>query len=287
MPSGEVLRADRQAFGSVVYDVVVRTHVWVAAAVTSLASFSAHTLEFEPSLAALGVVFLSTLLIYNLDTAIDLTAHDLTAHDLTAFGQGARARQTRALRLTWLSLGALLGLLTTLRWSTSAVVIGGAAACCLYAVPLGPHRWRMKALPGAKSLVVGSAVAIAVVLVPLVEHAIPWTTLTWLTLAFLGSLTTVNATLFDVRDLEQDHARGERTLPLLLGLTRTRLVLGIVVVAAFGTIAAVEPRLRQSAWLVLGALLPLSLWLGPRSAKGAYAWLVDGALFLPWLVSLS
>lgn len=276
MPSGEVLRAERQAFGRVVYDFVVRTHFWVAAAVTSLASFSAHTLEFQASLAALAVVFLSTLLIYNLDTAIDLIA----------LGEVARTRQKRALHLTWLSLVALLGLLTTLRWPTSALVLGGAGASCLYAVPLGPRKLRMKALPGAKSVVVGSAVAIAVVLVPLVEHAVPWTTLTWSTLAFLGSLTVVNATLFDVRDVEQDRARGMRTLPLLLGLTGTRLALGLVVVAAFGTFAALEPRLRQPAWLVLGALLPLSLWLGPRSPKSAYAWLVDGALFLPWLVSL-
>jgi len=64
------------------------------------------------------------------------------------------------------------------------------------------------------------------------------------------------------------------------------VLLSVAVVAAFGTLAALEPRLRQPAWLVLGALLPLSLALGPRSPKSAYAWLVDGALFLPWLVSL-
>jgi len=282
MASGELARVERPAVAGVVYDVVVRTHFWVAAAVTSLASFSAHTLEFQPSLASLGVVFLSTLLIYNLDTAIDLIA----LGDETRLGEETRTRQTRALCLTWLALCALLGLLTTLRWSTSALVIGGAAACCLYAVPLGPRKWRLKALPGAKSLVVGSAVAIAVVLVPLIEHGVRWTALSGLTLVFLGSLTIANATLFDVRDLEQDRARGLRTLPVLLGLTATRVVLSVGVVAAFGTLAALEPRLQQPAWPLVGALLPLSLCLGPRSPQAAYAWLVDGALFLPWLVSL-
>ena len=144
----------------------------------------------------------------------------------------------------------------------------------------------MKALPGAKSLVVGSAVAVAVVCVPLVERGAHWTSLTWSSLALLLTLTIVNATLFDVRDLEQDGARGLRTLPVVLGLKATRALLGIGATGALTTIAAVEPRLSRPALLVLGALLPPIVLLGPRSPRCAYAWLVDGALFLPWFVTL-
>lgn len=274
--SGQLVQAARQPLGAVLYDYAVRTHLWVAGAVTSLASFSAHALEFQPSLAALGVVFFSTLLIYNLDTAIDL---------MPSRGE-AGGRQRRAARLTWLSLAAMLALLTTMRWATSVLVVGGAAVCCLYAVPLGAGGFRMKALPGAKSAVVGGAVAIAVVLVPLVEHGSAWPALTWATLGFLATLTLVNATLFDVRDLEQDRARGLRTLPVILGLRATRVLLSLGATASFSALAAVEPRLRQPAGLVLSALLPLVLVLGPRSPKSAYAWLVDGTLFIPWLLSL-
>ncbi len=281
--SGELIAAQRPPLSAVLYDYIVRTHLWVAGAVTSLASFAAHELEYTPSLAALGVVFFSTLLIYNLDTAIDLAP----------LGGASGARQQRALRLSGLGLVAVLGLLTTLHWATSALVVGGAAVCCSYAVPLGARGFRMKALPGAKSVVVGSAVAIAVVFVPLVEHGGPWSEhggpwseRCWSTLALLGTLTLTNATLFDVRDLEPDRARGLRTLPVILGLRATRVVLGLGATAALGALATFEPRLRQVAWLLLAALLPLITWLGPRSPKGAYAWLVDGALFIPWLLSL-
>lgn len=274
--SGQVVQERRQSLSAFLYDTLVRTHAWVAAGVTSLASFAAQQLEFEPSLAALGVVFFCTLLIYNLDTAIDLTPRR---------GE-ASARQTRATRLTALALAAVIGLLTTLHWTTCALVVGGAAVCCLYAVPLGRRKLRMKALPGAKSLVVGSAVATAVVLVPLVEHGPAWTAAVGSTLAFLGTLTIVNATLFDVRDLEQDRARELRTLPVILGPKATRFLLGIGATASVGALAALEPRLRQPAGLVLAALLPLILWLNPRSPKSAYALLVDGALFIPWLSSL-
>ena len=272
---GAVSRGAVSRGSAVLYETIVRSHCWVALAVTSLASFSAHVLEYQPSLAALGVVFFSTLLIYNLDTAIDL---------LSARGE-LQARQTRATRLAWLALVTVLGLLATMRWATSALVIGGAAVCCLYAVPLGPRRFRMKALPGAKSLVVGSAVAIAVVCVPLIEHGSAWSPLVWATLACVGTATIVNATLFDVRDLEQDRARGLSTLPVLLGLRATRILLCVGATACFGALAKLEPLLRQTAWLMLTALVPLVLSLGPRSPKSAYSWLVDGALFVPWFFS--
>ena len=272
--SAEVTHAERQQLGAVLYEYSVGTHLWVACAVTSLALFAGHVLAFEPSLAALGVVFFSTLLIYNLDTALDLRQSD------------DGLRHLRAVRLTWLGLGGVLGLLATTHWSTAALVLAGAGVSCLYAVPLGSRGFRMKALPGAKSLVVGSAVAIAVVCVPLVEQGAPWTSLTWSTLALLLTLTSVNATLFDVRDLEQDGARGLRTLPVVLGLKTTRALLGVGAAGALTTIAALEPRLSRPAFFVLATLLPLILLLGPRSPRSAYAWLVDGALFLPCFVTL-
>lgn len=294
--SGELVGAERHPhpLGAVLYDCAVRTHLWVAAAVTSLAGFAAHQLEYTPSLAALGVVCFSTLLIYNLDTAIDLKsprsvrsarAAQSVRSTRAAWGE-SEARQKRALRLALFALVAVLALLTTLHWTTTTLVATGAAICCLYAVPLGSRGYRMKALPGAKSFVVGSAVAIAVVFVPLVEHGGAWPAQCWPTLALIATLTLVNATLFDVRDLEHDRAFGVRTLPVILGQKTTRFVLGLSATASLGVLATLEPRLRQSAWLLLGTLLPLIAWLSPRSPKSAYAWLVDGALFLPWLLSL-
>lgn len=275
MPSSTQLApAERQQFGAVLYEYSVGTHLWVACAVTSLALFAGHMLAFEPNLAALGIVFFSTLLIYNLDTALDSSrSEDVLRH-------------VRAVRLTWLALAGVLGLVATTHWSTAALVGAGAGVSCLYAVPLGSRGFRMKALPGAKSLVVGGAVATAVVCVPLVERGAPWTSLTWSTLALLATLTIVNATLFDVRDVEQDAARGLRTLPIVLGLKTTRALLGVGATGALTTLALLEPRLSRAAWLVLAALVPLIVMLGPRSPRSAYAWLVDGALFLPWFVTL-
>lgn len=285
--SGGLVGAERHPhpLGAVLYDCAVRTHLWVAAAVTSLAGFAAHQLEYTPSLAALGVVCFSTLLIYNLDTAIDLKSARSVRSVRSAWGE-FEARQKRALSLALFALVAVLALLTTLHWTTATLVAAGAAVCCLYAVPLGSRGYRMKALPGAKSFVVGSAVAIAVVFVPLVERGGAWPAQCWPTLALIATLTLVNATLFDVRDLEHDRAFGVRTLPVILGQKTTRFVLGLSATASLGALATLEPRLRQSAWLLLGTLLPLIAWLSPRSPKSAYAWLVDGALFLPWLLSL-
>ncbi len=288
--SSQYLEEARQPLGATLYDYCVRSHLWVAGAVTSLAAFSMKQLELGTSLTSLAIVFFSTLLIYNLDTTLDLRG--VGSNGAPPFEGNAADLPTRQLRASGLCCGALASLLASLiatSWQTAIWVLAGAAICCLYAVPLGSRRLRMKALPGAKSLVVGSAVAIAVVTVPWVEagssHALSLDRPAWYVLWFVATLTTVNATLFDIRDLRQDQLRGLRTLPVVFGLSATRRALVLAAVVSFLALALLVPELRLDAMLLLATLVPLTLTLSPGSPRSAYAWLVDGALFLPWLVS--
>lgn len=281
--SSQLLHAERQLVGATVYDYCVRTHLWVASAVTTLALFACRRLDCEPSLGALAIVFFATLLIYNLDTTLDLRG----ASTSSFAGDDLSRQQSRAAKLTFGSLIGLVAVLATTNWLTVALVVSGAGVCCLYAVPLGPRRFTMKALPGAKSLVVGGAVAIAVVTVPVAEQGLGWGRDTWITLGFIATLTTVNATLFDVRDLEHDGRRGLRTLPVVLGLGWTRALLATVLLVNLVLLSSYDPTLHLPAWTGLAVFLPLIARLGPRSPRAAYAWLVDGALLLPWLLTLS
>jgi len=266
------LEAERPQTLVTLYDCCVGSHVWVSLGVTALAAFVMWQHGVTADATPLAIVFFSTMLIYNLDTSRDLAkAH--TARETW------RARC--ATTLSWASLGALITTLAPCSWPTIGVVLAGAGISCLYAVPLGPRRLRVKALPGMKSLVVGVAVATAVVAVPLLSQGITPTPFTAFTFWLIVTLTTVNATLFDVRDYRQDRDRGLRTLPVVLGVHTTQRALAFVGGASFLGIAMLEPGLRDQALAACCVVIPLCFLLGPRSPRAAYAWLVDGFLLLP------
>jgi hypothetical protein len=252
---------------------VVDSQLWVAAAVTSLAAYTVRELGIARPEHALSGVFFSTLFIYNLDRSLDLAKG----------GDAARSHRAR-----WLAGGAIACLAITLTRGPllpALVVLGGGALCSLYAVPLGKRRFRLKDVPGTKSLFVGSSVAAAVIVVPL-AHAESFRLAPgalWL-FVFVVTLTTLNATLFDVRDLGQDRAGGLRSLPVLLGERRTRALLFVGAAVGFGAVVYGAPALRLPSAACWALCTVYCLALSPSSPRSAYAWLVDGALFVPWLL---
>src|SRR5690606_3238215 len=105
----------RPHLAGALYAICVQSQLWVAGGVTALAAFASQRLELETSPLALFMVFSSTLLIYNLDTALDLkTALAEAVEHREAEQLGARQRLAK-----WLALGALLcltGLLAISSW---------------------------------------------------------------------------------------------------------------------------------------------------------------------------
>lgn len=286
-----LLRASTESFPTArpqptqLLGLCVQSHLWVAAAVSSLAAYTSLRSDVELSMPGLLLVWFSTLLIYNLDTALDLHAKSKLADAATSTSALVPPRLRHA---RWLALLAGLGLLVALAGAaplSAALVIAGASFCCSYSLPLGTRRLRLKALPGFKSFLVGGAVAVATVSVPLTEAGQSWSFGSWQILWFVATLTTYNATLFDIRDLTYDQKRRLRTLPVLFGLARTRLGLACVGGGSFLLLAISAPHLRLEALSQLCLLLPLTFLLGPNSPRSAYAWLVDGTLFLPWLLA--
>jgi 4-hydroxybenzoate polyprenyltransferase len=253
--------------------LLVQSHLWVACAVLSLAAHAASRLGVASPGRALVTVFFSTLLIYNLDTSLDLNDHP----------ESARARRAR-----WLAGSCCLALMATLatgHLSATLLVVGGAFVCSLYAVPLPWSGRRLKDIPGTKSLFVGTSVAAAVVLVPVVYEGLPLTGRVLEVFSFTVTLTTVNATLFDVRDWVEDRQSGLASLPVLLGPAKTRLLLALTATVGFVGVAQLAPAMSVEAVACWALCVAFCLALSERSARSQYAWLVDGALFVPWLCS--
>lgn len=257
---------------------------WVAGSVTALAYYCQGALA-SPSLAKVklgpvplstwGIIFLSTLALYNLDGSLD-----------------ARPGTLRT-RLHWaLTTGSgvlLLPLLLTLPQGATALVASGLLLCSLYAVPWGPARQnrRLKSVPGLKAPFIGCAVAIAVVYFPLLTRSpesprVPDS----LTLCgLLACLCTINALLFDIPDQAEDHQQQVPTLPTRWGIKPTLLSCRLMSLGTLLSAVLLLERPLPLVCLALALLVACSL-IDTKTAKSTVAFWVDGALMLPALVLL-
>jgi 4-hydroxybenzoate polyprenyltransferase len=151
----------------------------------------------------------------------------------------------------------------------------------LYSVPILPRcvgYRRLKEIPVMKNLVVCSSWSAIAVLLPLVAAGAPVTLATVLCLVVLASWGFHASALPDMRDVKGDALSGVRTIPVLIGIEKTRTLLGIVngaailVVFAVGVITALP---AVTAGLLLGALAYIQGCIGSFGRVGTTDFLCD------------
>ncbi len=267
---------------------VVYSSAWLAAGLASLTFFVSHALSVDAGWSPAALVFASTLLIYNLDHLADTHVQESRDQRANAF---MRRRGVGLVALSGLATLALfIAAPAAARWVFGAYTTVGA----LYGVPVVPARrggrWvriRLKEVAGMKGWLVGASIVTAVVGLPL-AWAGAATPLLALPLAlFLFIFTASNVHMFDVRDLDSDREAGVSTLPLQLGVLRTRqlLVLLNLAVSAMALVTGLAPAHPE---LLIGAALTISyvLSLSARTPRAVYGILVDGCFFAPILLTI-
>jgi 4-hydroxybenzoate polyprenyltransferase len=175
---------------------------------------------------------------------------------------------------------------------TLTLVLGGALVCLSYSVPI--LGWRLKDLPVMKTFFAPTIVAAAIFTLPWLHEGAPANrTLFALTAMRAWGFLLFNMILCDLRDIDGDRRTGTLSLPAALGVRRTRLLLGWMIVAIEGlTLAALAftspEHFRQ--WLAIAIAAPLYLIAllvavrQPRSER-FYEWYVEGMFFLPALAT--
>jgi 4-hydroxybenzoate polyprenyltransferase len=160
---------------------------------------------------------------------------------------------------------------------------------CFYSRPIPRAGFRLKDLPYLKSLLAPVVIAIVLVLWPAWESGYDLRGKAWLVFFWVFLILTINALVYDYRDVEGDRLTGTRTIPLLLGRRRTRGLL-IALAAALVLISIAFCRLGLA-----GPLLPLLLTLGPivllyslrcRMHPALISLIADVLLFLPAIAEL-
>lgn len=230
------------------------------------------------------LVFCGTLVVYNLDRLVEPTPGD-TLHEQWV----AQHRPALWLIIALAAAGCAVCLPFLRMPVVGSLALAGAVSIG-YCVPVYRRggRWlRLKAMPGAKLLLIAGVWTYATTIIPLLNR--PTTIATddaaLIVAARLLFILAV-ALPFDLPDMARDRASGITTLPQRYGFAGTRN-LGLLLTVGFALLAIVNPWPLAAALLVSAAVtFALLAALGPRRGVVYYEVLLDGLLLVQAMLVL-
>jgi hypothetical protein len=178
-----------------------------ASAITALGGVACTMLQIDWSRSA-PPWFAGYLFVYNVDRLYLDPADRLNTPLRSSWG--ARLRGCRVL-LVWLSAGVLGAWpLVTERFWLLVPLIVALGILCFYSRPIPGTHFRLKDLPYLKSLLVPAAIAVVLVLWPALESGNLSRQKEWLVFFWIFLILTINALIFDYRDIAGDRVSVSR-----------------------------------------------------------------------------
>lgn len=266
---------------------LIYSNLYIAVAATLLTQASYWLLGVDPRWDALSVlVFSATLLVYNLDRLVSASEEDKVA------GSERHVWIRDHANMLWglAGLGAIgcvvsLFLLDRSLWT---VLIGLGVLSFAYSLPVvagGAGRKRLKEVPGLKIFVISLVWAAVTALLPALNAGLPVlgadvVALTGERFIYIFAITLP----FDVRDIVRDDASSITTIPMVLGVGRTR-TLSLALMAVFGGVCAWHYGIPDQAvaWSMVGFASVTAFLLGLSNQQRGelyYVGLLDGSMFL-------
>jgi 4-hydroxybenzoate polyprenyltransferase len=282
--------ASRLAVSSFLH-VFVYSSAWVAGALASIAVFVCHVLgvtSWEPA----ALVFASGMFIYNLDHVADARVQEIPDEVAQRY-----FRHPLVLLLLVVCAVATGLLVSGAPPRAQAVFAGYASVGLLYGLPVLPTpsgdgiQWRrLKEIPWFKGWMVAASITAGTVLLPVAWAGLPFSAelLPLAVVVFVFSAT--NTHMFDVRDLVSDESCGVPTLPVAVGVRRTKqalVLLNLVVLAALAWGWGVDSLGAHPAVpMSLAASIAYVLMLDEHTPRNVYGIAIDGCWYLPFVLSV-
>ncbi|TNF27772.1 MAG: hypothetical protein EP329_19055 [Deltaproteobacteria bacterium] len=270
--------------GATLKRMVVDTSGWLALALASMTAFVQAALGLPFDLAPVATLGTLALLVYLLDHVRDDES-----------GAFAGRIEVRALMEAAGLAGVALFLVAPA--AAKGVIVAFTAVGFLYALPVplpGGRRGRLKDLPGMKAWIVGAALTVGVVGLPVAWAGVACDGATAALVAFVFVIASVNVHVFDVRDVADDAPRGVATLPVLVGVAGTKRVLAVLLAV---TTAAVGLAVLALEVLPLWTLAPMGAGVVATAvylvavragrSRAFYEVWVDGAWLVPGLTTVA
>ncbi|NJK39061.1 MAG: UbiA family prenyltransferase [Oscillatoriales cyanobacterium RM2_1_1] len=270
-------------------NLLIYSNIWVAMAIASLGIFTQRTLEFESNWQPIALIFAAALIPYNLDRIFDSYVQIIPDNKAQLF---FRRPQVWGLLLAAISATIVLLYIapSRVRYVSCAGIIP-----LLYGIPLLPWegnsglRWyRLKDIPGSKAWIVGSILTYAVIILPLAYAGAKFDSQVALVTLFMFVFIVTNSHTFDIRDLESDREKGVITVPIILGIKGTKILLAtmnilmlLIIVGAWLThTLAFHPEMIVAVGVNLGYVWAVSL----NTPRLVYSIWIEACLSIPLLV---
>ena len=197
------------------------------------------------------------LLVYNSDRLHYDPADQVNTPTRFLYRESLRSKR---LLLIWLSAATLVGWpAVTGRWWLIPPIGLAIAALQFYSRPIPLVRKRLKDLPVLKTFIAPLLIAAVLVFWPVLEIGRRLGSKEILVFFWCFIILSVNSISFDLRDIQGDLRNGTRTVPVLLGASRSTVLVGAL--ALLATLMSPLLGLRGAA----NVLLPCSLLLGAGS----------------------
>ena len=271
-------------------ELIIYPSVWVALAIASLGIYASQVFGLQLDWQPILLIFFTALIPYNLDRIFDSYVQTIPDERAQLF-----FRKPYVIILLLIAIAGTAWLLYHAPQQVKYVSIAGIVPL-LYGAPVFPSkqeqwRWyRLKDIPGSKAWIVGSVLTYAVVAIPLAYAGKSINSQELLITLFLFIFIVTNSHIFDLRDIESDREKGVVTLPIMIGVRGTKIILTTMnlAIASIMLIAWNNNAIAYHPEIILAItinLLYISL-INPNAPRWVYSIIIEGCLFAPLLFGL-
>ena len=225
-------------------DYLLYSSLFLSIAAVSKAYVSSILQAMPVSLGACLIMFLVTFSVYNMNRKTDRSEDAINHSRRFAFTQ----KYAGVLWYSSLAGYAVAFLVAGYYgpWALLATAVPLASGI-LYSIPFMPKGCRdrrLKDVPLVKNLLIGLAWAVPVACLPAACTGAPFGMMTVVVGLFFFLLSFINSTVFDIRDVAGDAGTGVKTIPVMLGIRKTKILLSFLNLAGIAVVL----------WLCRGAL---------------------------------
>ncbi len=270
--------------------IFIYPSIWVAGGIASLGMFTQKVLELQDNWQPVAFIFVTALIPYNLDRIFDSYVQKIPEAKAQLF-----FRKPYIFVLLFSAIIATAFLLYNAPLKVRYVSCAGIVPL-LYGTPLFPWKnksewqwYRLKDIPGSKAWIVGSTLTYAVIALPLAYAGARFDIAAALTTLFMFVFIVSNSHVFDIRDVESDKKKGVVTLPIMVGIKGTKIILTAMNILMLLIIisAWITNTINYHPEMILALAVNISyIWaVNAETPRSVYSIWIEGCLFVPILAN--
>ncbi len=274
-------------------DFILFSNIFISIGAAAQVALTYQLLNVKPDLKLIVLVFLATLVLYNLSLILSKPEKLADSPFKRTHWFFSRQRFMASLTLIATFMVVMISLSISIQAQLLLAFLGIIALG--YNIPIlrvQHQKISLRNIPGLKLFVIALVWSLTAVVLPIIElehqHSLISNTKSLvLLLAHRFIFITAITIPFDIRDLYQDKIYALKTIPVLLGESNSYVICQLLLLGCIGLIAFQFSHQEPAFWLLISSTLMVS-WLIFKSQHKRneyfYFLYLDGMLILPWLL---